>query len=428
MMNDKFFSLDKNFKIKLKLFIIGIFLIFLDSFSIFNIPFPWIGLMLCTATCLQKKIMSHTKLFWSLIILIILLILITFVTLENNKAPLNFIVLRILNIISFGIIVNYFALQDYHDENRLKMENYLIILGLFFSIISILGFILNAHNLQDLNIIDQLRNRPTTGKGDQYLNKFSFAFDSDIHKYDRAIGTFREPSFLMNALILPFFLSIKNRKYFISITIGICVYLTYSLAIFFALLFSLIFSFIIIYRNKLFIKKFILFYFLIIFLCIVFLIADFNFSNLYFQRLNNFNASNNRLYIYENLDIILGNFYFGNGIGYGFFSLGEHMALMGQIQSGPGQEIIPVSFLSLPLNMLSSGGIICLLIIVIWIFYHNLLILVNFLNFNLNLYLLIVPLNIFLLLYFSSLEELHIWHAIGLGLLLSYLGSYKKVN
>ena len=429
MMNDKFFSLEKNFKIKLKFFIIGIFLIFLDSFSMFKIPLPWIGLMLCVVTCFQKKIMPHVKLFCSLIILFILLILITLVTLENNKAPLDFIVLRILNIISFGIIVNYFTLQDYQDVNRLKIENYLIILGGLFSIIAILIFILNMYNLQDLNIIDQLKNRPTTGKGDQYLSKFDFAFNNHSVLFDRAYGTFREPSLLANALILPFFLSIKNRKYFISIIIGICIYLTYSLAIFFALLFSLIFSFIIIYRNKLFTKKFILFSFLILFLCLIFLITDFNFSNVYFQRLKNFNASNNRLYIYENLNVILGNFYFGNGIGYGFFALGEHMVLTGQIQSvlGLGQEIVPVSFLSLPLNILSSGGIVSLVIILVWLLSPNVFAVFRYKSIdNRSMFLLLAPLNAFLVLYFVSFEELHIWHATTLGIYLSYLNKFKK--
>jgi hypothetical protein len=42
------------------------------------------------------------------------------------------------------------------------------------------------------------------------------------------------------------------------------------------------------------------------------------------------------------------------------------------------------------------------------------------------MFLLLAPLNAFLVLYFVSFEELHIWHATTLGIYLSYLNKFKK--
>ena len=105
------------------------------------------------------------------------------------------------------------------------------------------------------------------------------------------------------------------------------------------------------------------------------------------------------------------------------------MVLTGQIQSGLGQEIIPVSFLSLPLNILSSGGIVSLVIISVWLLSPNVFAVFRYKSIEYrSIFLLLAPLNAFLVLYFVSFEELHIWHATALGIYLSYLNKFKKLN
>ncbi|MDC3175570.1 hypothetical protein OA845_03525, partial [Candidatus Pelagibacter sp.] len=383
------------------------------------IPIPWIGLVLCMVCCIQNKIMPFSKILYLMILLILILIITTFINYEENSAPLSFIALRFLNIIAFLIILNYFAYQKYKNHNFLYLEKNIINIGLFFSIVAILLFFIHMLNLQEINFIDQFRNRLTTGAGKEYPTMYNFNFDQDNFSYYRSNGTFREPSLLVNALILPLFLSIKNQRYFSTIIIGISIYMTYSLAILIAMIFGIIFSLLVIYKKKILLKNSLLFMLLSVFLAYLLFKFGNIFSNVYVERLIHLGENNSRDYIYQNLDIILGDYWTGNGIGYGFFKLAEHMF---------GSSAVPVSFLSLPLNIWSAGGILSLIIIIFLISYHNISTLMNFNNFNRNLYLLITPLNVFLILYFSSFEELHIWHAITLGMYLSYLADFNKKN
>ena len=417
MISFKLFFLEKK-NIRTIFFLIGLFCIYCDSYNFFNIPIPWIGLMLCTLSCISNKIMLFPKLLYSIILLIFVLIIITIIKYEDNNAPLGFIVLRIINILAFVIILNYFACQNCEDINFLYLEKNLVNIGLFFSSIAILLFLTHMLNLNEINFIDFLRNRLSTGAGEIYTLKYNYNFD-DQYIYHRAIGTFREPSLLVNALVLPFFLSIKIKRYFSMVIIGLSMYLTYSLAMFIAICFGVISSLFVVYKTKLISKNFILPCFILIFLIFIFFKFGSEFSNVYLERLAYISENNSRDYIYKNLEIILGDYWLGNGIGYGFFKLAEHIL---------GSFEVPVSFLSLPLNIWSSGGIIGLIIIIYLILSHNILTLFNFNSFNRNLYLLIVPLNIFLILYFSSFEELHIWHAIALGMYLSYFNNLKQNN
>lgn len=420
MISSKLFFLKKK-NIRTIFFFIGLFCIYCDSYNFFSIPIPWIGLMLCTLSCISNQIMPFPKLLYSIILLILVLIIITSIKYKYNNAPLDFIAIRFINILAFVIILNYFASQNYQNKNFLYLEKNLINIGLFFSLIAILLFFIQMFNLQGINFLDFLRNRLTTGGGEIYTLKYNYNFD-DQYVYYRAIGTFREPSLLVNALVLPLFLSIKNKRYLSMAIFSLSIYLTYSLAMFFAISFGLIFSVVVIYKKKLVSKNFILSALFVIFLTFLFLLyLNFGpeFSNIYLERLAHLSENNSRDYIYKNLEIILGEYWFGNGVGYGFFKLAEHIL---------GSSDIPVSFLSLPLNIWSSGGIIGLAIIIYLILAHNILTLINFKSFNRDLYFYIVPLNVFFILYFSSFEELHIWHAIALGMFLSYLNSFKQKN
>jgi hypothetical protein len=354
-----------------------------------------------------------------MILLILILIITTFLTYEQNSSPLYFISLRLLKIVAFIIIVNYFAIQTYRNNTNIVLENNLVSLGFLFSVVTIVTYILHTLNLQEINVIDLLKNRLTTGGGTEYIYSFKFNFDNHSEYYSRAIGTFREPSLLLKGLLLPFFLALKNHKNFAALVIGCSMYLTYSLAFFISIVFGLMLSLLIVYRSSLFSKKFFLGIFIIIISLYLLNKYGLSDSNIYFQRMINLTENNSRDYIYKNLDVILGgNYWFGNGIGFGFFNLTEHIF---------GNTLIPTSFLSVPLNFWSAGGIMSLIIIMIWILFHNLSTLIYLKGFNRNLYLLLSVLNVYLLLYFVSYEELHIWHAIALGIYLSYLNDVKPI-
>jgi hypothetical protein len=358
--------------------------------------------------------MPYRKLFWMMIVLIFILIITTYTGYEENSASLSFILLRFLNIIGLIIVVNHFASQDYNFIKNSNFENNLVYLGLFFSLVAIIPFILEIFSASEINFVNFLKNRVTTGGTELYPSIFASEFDSQL-RYHRATGTYREPSLLVVALILPLFLSLKNRKYFSTIVISSCIYFTYSLAMIIAISFGLIFSLIITYKLKFFSKNFILSFLLVSF--IIFLFYKFGLfdTNIYFKRILYLLEDKSRDYIYKNLDIILGNYWTGNGIGYGFFELSQHIF---------GNRDVPTSFLSLPLNFWSAGGIISLIIILIWIFYHN-IVLIRFNKFNRSLFIYTSMLNVFLLLYFTSFEEMHIWHATGFGVFLSYINNNK---
>ena len=133
---------------------------------------------------------------------------------------------------------------------------------------------------------------------------------------------------------------------------------------FFAICFGLVSSFIVIYKKKLISKNFILPFFFLIFLIFIFFKFGPEFSNIYLERLAHLSENDSRDYIYKNLEIILGDYWLGNGVGYGFFKLAYHIL---------GSFEVPVSFLSLPLNIWSSGGILSLIIIFYLILSHNIL-------------------------------------------------------
>ena len=405
----------KKKNIRTSFFVLGIFLFYLDAFNIFNIPIPWIGFTLCVLSCLSNQIMPYRKLFWLMIFLIFILIMTTYIGYQENKASLQFILIRFYNIVGLIIVVNYFASQDYETIKNSNLENNLIYIGLFFSFLAVLPVMFDFFNIRVIDFLSILKNRPTTGVGDNYLNlKFNSDFDPNFY-YKRVMGTFREPSLLVISLILPLFLSIKNKKYFSSLIISVCIYFTYSLAMPIAILFGLIFSLILITRMK-FLSKSFIFSFLLISL-FIFILYKFGLieSNIYLKRISHLFEDNSRNYIYQNLDIILGNYWTGNGIGYGFFELSQHIL---------GNGDVPTSFLSLPLNFWSAGGIIGLIIILIWISYHNILIIL-FNKFDSSIYIFASMLNVFFILYFSSFEEMHIWHSIGFGIFLSYLNDFK---
>jgi hypothetical protein len=406
--------LNNNFKKRFLFFFTGVFLIYFDSYVFFNIPLPWIGLVLCIFSCLTNRLMAHKNLFWSMILLIFIMIASTYYNYKQNSVPINFIILRLINILAFLIIVNYLTI-NHQQQFNITYEATIINIALFFSIISILAFIIHMNNITELNIIDLYKNRLTTGAGKIYPSKHDFNFTSET--FYRLSGTFREPSFLGAALILPFFLALKNCKYLAGIIIFIAIYFTYSLAIFIAIIFGTLFSALVIYRANILssfsIKLF------AFFILGIFLLYEFElFSNVYLDRLFFLKEDKSRYYVYENLRLILGNYWIGNGIGFALFKLAESMT---------GQISIPVSILNLYINIWSSGGVIALIIIIIWLILPSTLALVNKRKDldKKSLFLLLIPLNTFLILYLSSFEELHIWHAISLGLYLSYLNSKK---
>ncbi len=122
-----------------------------------------------------------------------------------------------------------------------------------------------------------------------------------------------------------------------------------------------------------------------------------------------------RGYIYENLQIALDNFWFGGGIGQFRCTLA---ALIG--------SDYPVSALNLLLSFFGSTGVIGLAISSLWLIAPNLLVAMRRRRIDRRDAMLLAPLNVFIVLYLTTLEELHIWHAVTLGLLLGVLSRARR--
>ena len=391
---------------RVKLFLLAFFLCHLDAFAFGGIPISWIGFLLCVLVCIDVRLMPFTYLSASFFSLIIILVGATIFFGQEN-VPLSYVLLRILNIIGFFVVVNRIALQASSLMAAKYLERSFIRIGLSISIIAIVVFFLHVFELGDLP-----RNRIGTSGSEQAI---AFTFETG-GLVNRAIGTFREPSFLAMALILPGALALKSRFWisFIFITLG--AYLTYSLGAFISLLLAILVLGVLSLSLKSLLTAL---NYVILTMALVFCLKDTYIDSFYLQRISHMLdidiSNSSRGYIYNNMDIISDTWICGGGIGVFAYRLKDLFGLD-----------YPVSVMNLYLSVISSGGIIALLILLYVIFYPNLAILKSGNNNKKALLHLVVPLNAFLFLYLTTFEELLIWHAVGFGLFLGYIIQVRR--
>ena len=194
-------------------FYLGFLLIFLEAYQIFSIPLSWIGLSLIFLYSFNfKNIFTTNPLLKVLLIGFIILIIIDLSFIASNPQLLNiqYFVLRIFNIISFVVLFILFKNNDVIQDLQLdtKIKNFIII----FSVLSIYIYF-----AQIFDLFEPLRNRSNTSV---YSNSLQTTFWPEASH--RALGTFREPSYLVSYFLPIIYLSIKSLNKLSFTTLILC--------------------------------------------------------------------------------------------------------------------------------------------------------------------------------------------------------------
>lgn len=213
-------------QILMNFIVLGIFLVFLDSYELINIPMSWIGqglLMVIALTGFKKfkYLLSGKVLKYLAILLVVPQIYFIFNSMQSGE-NLLYTFLRYFNIASFIVVlafsINYSYESKVNSEILLKKLRWFCI---FYSIITIYIF-----GAQIFDLFEPLRNRANT-------NLFRDSAQSIfwLSQPHRAMGTFREPSFLVTffyPLVLLIIKSLKKTNVFFCILTGVALGLTRS--------------------------------------------------------------------------------------------------------------------------------------------------------------------------------------------------------
>lgn len=194
-------------------FYLGFLLIFLEAYQIFSIPLSWVGLSLIFLYSFNfKNIFTTNPLLKVLLIGFIILIIIDLSFIARNPQLLNiqYFVLRIFNIISFVVLFILFKNNDVIQDLQLdtKITNFIII----FSVLSIYIYF-----AQIFDLFEPLRNRSNTSV---YSNSLQTTFWPEVSH--RALGTFREPSYLVSYFLPLIYLRIKSLNKLSFTTLILC--------------------------------------------------------------------------------------------------------------------------------------------------------------------------------------------------------------
>ena len=202
----------------------SIILIFLDAYEIFSIPISWIGMSLLLALSLIEYRNLFTKNTKDILFIVLFIVLIPqifyIVFFESTSSDMIYISLRIFNLISFFSVL-FFTLYFLENEKLDLFFKYTKYLIYFFSIATIYIFI-----AQIFDLYEPLRNRSNTNmyrESDQ-----SIFWLSEPH---RAMGTFREPVFLVTfffPVVLLFLQNVKRKTLLVPVISGIALGLTRS--------------------------------------------------------------------------------------------------------------------------------------------------------------------------------------------------------
>ena len=194
-------------------FYLGFLLIFLEAYQIFSIPLSWIGLSLIFLYSFNfKNIFTTNPLLKVLLIGFIILIITDLSFIASNPHLLNiqYFVLRMFNIISFVVLFILFKNNDVIQDLQLdtKIKNFIII----FSVLSIYIYF-----AQIFDLFEPLRNRSNTSV---YSNSLQTTFWPEASH--RALGTFREPSYLVSYFLPLIYLRIKSLNKLSFTTLILC--------------------------------------------------------------------------------------------------------------------------------------------------------------------------------------------------------------
>ena len=202
----------------------SIIFIFLDAYELFSIPVSWIGMSLLLALSLieyRNLFSKNTKDILLITFTIVLIPQIFYIVFfESSSSDLVYIFLRIFNLVSFFSVLFFtlYFLQSKKLDLFLKYTKYLIY---FFSIATIYIFI-----AQIFDLYEPLRNRSNTNIYGESMQ--SIFWLTEPH---RAMGTFREPVFLVTfffPIVLLYLQNIDKKTFLIPVLSGIALGLTRS--------------------------------------------------------------------------------------------------------------------------------------------------------------------------------------------------------
>ena len=206
--------------------ILGIFFIFLDAYEVFEIPLTWLGQVLLFATALTKfkeyKYLFKSGIFLTVFVLLTVPQIYIIYNSIYSEANLIYSALRYFNIASFVIVLAFSI--NYSRQNIIDREIIMEKLKLFcffYSLIVIYIFVAQIYDFYE-----PYRNRANTNPfGDSAQSIFWL---SQPH---RAMGTFREPSFLITffyPLVLLVIKSFKKTNVLFCILTGLALGITRS--------------------------------------------------------------------------------------------------------------------------------------------------------------------------------------------------------
>ncbi len=198
------------------LIFISIFLVFLDAYQFYSIPLSWIGLSLLVPVSLYEikntKWSQYSKIIYLVTIAFIIPELFYFSTNELTFSEYLYIGLRYYNIFSFIVVLffcNYFFTESNLNNFFRILKKYLF----FYSVITIYIFFAQIYDLYE-----PYRNRQNTNLFGESMQ--SIFWLSQPH---RAMGTFREPLFLITfflPLVLIYFYKDRKNSLFLSFLVG----------------------------------------------------------------------------------------------------------------------------------------------------------------------------------------------------------------
>ena len=198
---------ENNTKFVPSLIVIATFLVFLDAYMIFDVPISWIGQLLLTLIALinfnqYKKIFENRVLKFVIILLVIPQIFTIFFE-DFVNVDFFYLSLRYFNMLSFIIVFSFASnYEGTHKSESLKLNNLIKLFCTLYSLLVIYFFI-----AQIFDFYEPFRNRANT---DLFEDSVQSTFW--LSQPHRAMGTFREPSFLVTFFFPLVFLTTKLLK------------------------------------------------------------------------------------------------------------------------------------------------------------------------------------------------------------------------
>jgi hypothetical protein len=216
----------RNIKTLSGILMIAVFLVFLDAYVIFGIPVSWVGQFLLFSLAITQITSFKDSLSSSLIVSLSILLFLPQIYLDvfDSRAEFDYIYisLRYLNIASFFIVFTFIVnLDKSYKFNHDNILNYFKKFCFLYSALVIYIFL-----AQIFDLYEPLRNRANT---DLFRDSSQSTFW--LSQPHRAMGTFREPSFLITffyPIVLLVTKSFKDNNILFSIVTGVALGLTRS--------------------------------------------------------------------------------------------------------------------------------------------------------------------------------------------------------